>query len=105
MAYLSAGGPVDRLLTDIEMLGRLNGLELARLFHKAQPILPIVGTSGNVQPEAAEALGTFIPKRDRAEEHTPELQSLMRTSNDVFCLKKENTDTLENAQPSECKHG
>src|SRR3546814_15943761 len=60
--FRSAGGPVDLLLTDIEMPGRLNGLELARLFHKAHPILPIVVTSGHVQPEAAEALGTFIPK-------------------------------------------
>src|SRR3546814_6795190 len=27
----------------------------------------------------------------RSEEHTPELQSLMRISYDVFCLKKKNT--------------
>src|SRR3546814_5245995 len=32
------------------------------------------------------ALGTF-----RSEEHTSELQSLMRTSYAVFCLKKKNT--------------
>src|SRR3546814_3502744 len=29
--------------------------------------------------------------RDRSEEHTSELQSLMRNSYDVFCLKKKNT--------------
>src|SRR3546814_7601398 len=29
----------------------------------------------------------------RSEEHTSELQSLMRTSYAVFCLKKKNTDT------------
>src|SRR3546814_5783810 len=29
--------------------------------------------------------------RDRSEEHTSELQSLMRTSYAVFCLKKKNT--------------
>src|SRR3546814_9971873 len=29
---------------------------------------------------------------DRSEEHTSELQSLMRISYDVFCLKKKNTD-------------
>src|SRR3546814_2338291 len=28
---------------------------------------------------------------DRSEEHTSELQSLMRTSSAVFCLKKQNT--------------
>src|SRR3546814_4933393 len=31
--------------------------------------------------------------RVRSEEHTSELQSLMRTSYAVFCLKKKNTDT------------
>src|SRR3546814_7951441 len=30
---------------------------------------------------------------DRSEEHTSELQSLMRISYAVFCLKKNNTDT------------
>src|SRR3546814_4706374 len=30
--------------------------------------------------------------RDRSEEHTSELQSLMRISYAVFCLKKKNTD-------------
>src|SRR3546814_6973439 len=31
-------------------------------------------------------------KHDRSEEHTSELQSLMRISYAVFCLKKKNTD-------------
>src|SRR3546814_3208694 len=33
--------------------------------------------------------------RDRSEEHTSELQSLMRISYAVFCLKKKNTDNNE----------
>src|SRR3546814_7839866 len=32
---------------------------------------------------------------DRSEEHTSELQSLMRISYDVFCLKKKNTNTAK----------
>src|SRR3546814_10365001 len=32
------------------------------------------------------------PKRARSEEHTSELQSLMRISYAVFCLKKNNTE-------------
>src|SRR3546814_8991773 len=31
----------------------------------------------------------------RSEEHTSELQSLMRTSYAVFCLKKKNTTTIQ----------
>src|SRR3546814_6583382 len=33
---------------------------------------------------------------DRSEEHTSELQSLMRISYDVFCLKKKNTTNSSN---------
>src|SRR3546814_77230 len=40
--------------------------------------------------------GSFVPERDddpRSEEHTSELQSLMRISYAVFCLKKTKTTT------------
>src|SRR3546814_5790345 len=33
---------------------------------------------------------------ERSEEHTSELQSLMRISYDVFCLKKKNTKNITN---------
>src|SRR3546814_9337222 len=39
----------------------------------------------------------FIPAHDRSEEHTSELQSLMRRSYAVFCLKKKTT--AQNHQP------
>src|SRR3546814_7255583 len=35
-----------------------------------------------------------IKKIERSEEHTSELQSLMRISYAVFCLKKKNTSTI-----------
>src|SRR3546814_3762142 len=35
----------------------------------------------------AEAVGTVDPETGRTEEHTSELQSLMRTTYAVFCLK------------------
>src|SRR3546814_3289898 len=34
-----------------------------------------------------------LPERERSEEHTSELQSLMRISYAVFCLKKKNSHT------------
>src|SRR3546814_4994914 len=37
-------------------------------------------------------------RRPRSEEHTSELQSLMRISYAVFCLKKKKTITLHNIQ-------
>src|SRR3546814_6320903 len=42
--------------------------------------------------EAARVAGDGLM---RSEEHTSELQTLMRTSYAVFCLKKQNTYTIE----------
>src|SRR3546814_9239188 len=38
--------------------------------------------------EVARGTGTFMRSHIRSEEHTSELQSLMRSSSAVFCLKK-----------------
>src|SRR3546814_1869090 len=40
---------------------------------------------------------------DRSEEHTSELQSLMRISYAVFCLKKKKNDNLIRHTPTYCK--
>src|SRR3546814_1932239 len=40
----------------------------------------------------ARILSAHVAKADRSEAHTSELQSLMRISYAVFCLKKKNTD-------------
>src|SRR3546814_1095572 len=40
------------------------------------------------------------PADDRSEEHTSELQSLMRISYDVFCLKKKTTNTKHTLIPN-----
>src|SRR3546814_5805541 len=47
------------------------------------------GPDGNYLPLYAE--GFFDAARERSEEHTSELQSLMRISYAVFCLKKKNS--------------
>src|SRR3546814_997875 len=87
----------------------------------ALPICPQIGVDLNPQGfeihHRIECSGTHLattlclahtnlggPKRDlilfvhrrncRSEEHTSELQSLMRISYAVFCLKKKNTETL-----------
>src|SRR3546814_11874084 len=43
--------------------------------------------------DSSEHLSGRDPGTERSEEHTSELQSLMRTSYAVFCLKKKNTNT------------
>src|SRR3546814_10275871 len=40
-----------------------------------------------------KGLHARLTREDRSEEHTSELQSLMRISYAVFCLKKKNTTT------------
>src|SRR3546814_10878996 len=49
-------------------------------------------TAGAV-PRALYRTSSFWPPFSRSEEHTSELQSLMRISYAVFCLKKKTTNT------------
>src|SRR3546814_3903287 len=50
----------------------------------------LIGAIGVVAIVLALGLNAWF-NRDRSEEHTSELQSLMRISYAVFCLKKKNT--------------
>src|SRR3546814_10644802 len=79
-------------------------------FHRLQCIEQQIGEAlaakRRCEPAGADEIGQFVahflsrPRRDgagycvvwlRSEEHTSELQSLMRTSYAVFCLKKKKT--------------
>src|SRR3546814_1323069 len=99
----------------IWMIAGLLGLALARpaLAQVPEPLppeaveaLPVATAPAQVPPPAeidgvpaltradAEAwLDGFMPYALRSEEHTSELQSLMRISYAVFCLKKKNNKT------------
>src|SRR3546814_1276517 len=55
----------------------------------------VVGVFGSL----LEALGRSQVVLKRSEEHTSELQSLMRISYAVFCLKKNNKQTQDKRQP------
>src|SRR3546814_4550217 len=57
----------------------------------AQPMLQSFRQFADEQGEDRKALAAFTQvKNPRSEEHTSELQSLMRISYAVFCLKKQN---------------
>src|SRR3546814_6951407 len=45
---------------------------------------------------SADGSKTRVIKQERSEEHTSELQSLMRNSYAVFCLKKKNKNIIKN---------
>src|SRR3546814_10299679 len=54
--------------------------------------------SGRLKALGAGLPAGRVPERKRSEEHTSELQSLMRISYDVFCLKKKNKNTTAKEQ-------
>src|SRR3546814_2558960 len=68
-----------------------DGPRFARSCAVAQPLVD--GTRGILVLGVARCLGDRAAHRRhvRSEEHTSELQSLMRISYAVFCLKKKNT--------------
>src|SRR3546814_8024955 len=64
--------------------------------------------SGDAVPYRArdrEASGSAVRLlKDRSEEHTSELQSLMRISYAVFCLKKKKIQTISTISQSQQRH-
>src|SRR3546814_7752660 len=87
--FVEADGPLRAVLFEI-------GRDLAELYgHVPSPfgriVLPPPGQAkqGLLWPRSERlAFPKRKPRRQRSEEHTSELQSLMRNSYAVFCLKK-----------------
>src|SRR3546814_5068605 len=71
-----------------EVVARL--LQALRASDGAIPVLPVVDTiiRDGVNIDRAGMMRVQTPQAFRSEEHTSELQSLMRISYAVFCLKK-----------------
>src|SRR3546814_3753454 len=72
-------------------------IDRARLKQTMQRLL----LGGSLAPEAVEAAAEAFAERVRSEEHTSELQSLMRISYAVFCLKKKKN---KNTSQTHIKH-
>src|SRR3546814_5527980 len=67
--------------------------------HVIRALVAIAGFMASAEADRARRtdgqLGDRLdPPAKRSEEHTSELQSLMRTSYAVFCLKKKTTTTI-----------
>src|SRR3546814_2344959 len=74
-----------------EPLGDRGGEGIAQP-HRRQPVTRPTGNGGGRRRVAARGMAQRHQSRDRSEEHTSELQSLMRISYAVFCLKKKTTN-------------
>src|SRR3546814_9627065 len=69
------------------------------LFRSAGKTIAAVASAMGLDPLTTNFLGVLAQNRrlsqlPRSEEHTSELQSLMRLSYAVFCLKKKNANNL-----------
>src|SRR3546814_8631568 len=62
-----------------------------RRFQYSRPALFLAAESRLGFPQELESRLAFVGRWGRSEEHTSELQSLMRISYAVFCLKKHKT--------------
>src|SRR3546814_1265016 len=71
--------------------------EQHRLGVHAEPLGVLAGRLGH-QQDVVQADDRHQRGVLRSEEHTSELQSLMRISYAVFCLKKKNNNTKENSK-------
>src|SRR3546814_4356363 len=79
-----AGAKADDRVPDADLAPRIRLFDLTR--HTRFTLL--LAPQTEAEREAAEAFAATVAKSWRSEEHTSELQSLMRTSYAVFCLKK-----------------
>src|SRR3546814_6919374 len=87
-----------KAMTDAVIEIRLSVPQPALLELLAQPSMAIVNKGMGWGPMRARKIGNAVllspvpdPLAERSEEHTSELQSLMRISYAVFCLKKKQT--------------
>src|SRR3546814_7116465 len=72
---------------------RAAGADAAARADGAQALVGVAGVAVAVAGRAGAVLRRAGARADRSEEHTSELQSLMRISYAVFCLKKKTTIT------------
>src|SRR3546814_9983267 len=90
----------DLVGTVIEVRPEAAALAVARAAASSWPQVPLdqraamlESTADVLQERMPQLMGVII--RERSEEHTSELQSLMRSSYAVFCLKKKNTNNAQ----------
>src|SRR3546814_2290229 len=88
-ASINGGGVLD-----VEVTARTTDSSLARVVHIVEEAQERKGSSQRLAERVARPLvpGIMVV---RSEEHTSELQSLMRISYAVFCLKKKTNSQLQ----------
>src|SRR3546814_3536299 len=75
---------------DAALAAGVNFVDTAEMY----PVAPRAETYGRTEQIIGSWLARTARRHDRSEEHTSELQSLMRISYAVFCLKKKKPTSL-----------
>src|SRR3546814_7603356 len=97
--------PYTTLCRSVVLVGIVLGVAVAlastrlldALLYEVDALDPVVFVGMSIMMICIGLLASYVPARraSRSEEHTSELQSLMRISYAVFCLKKTTTIILE----------
>src|SRR3546814_10158112 len=76
-----------------DALTEMLGSETAELELAVTPpaVIMMVGLQGSGKTTTTEKIAKRLKEKERSEEHTSELQSLMSISYAVFCLQKKTT--------------
>ncbi|EIZ78033.1 hypothetical protein WSK_3343 [Novosphingobium sp. Rr 2-17] len=64
ITFIQSGAPVDLIFTDVRMPGRTDGLALLAFARRALPGVPVIVSSGHMDPQLALQAGAagFLPK-------------------------------------------
>lgn len=60
LAYLQGDHPIDVLITDIRLVGALNGWDIAEAFRTARPDIGVIYASANPPQEARQVPGSVF---------------------------------------------
>src|SRR3546814_2384254 len=93
----------------VDLVGADRGRGRLLAFGKGdeQPVVeqrPRRDLAAGIRQREQHAIGAAVVEPLRSEEHTSELQSLMRISYAVFCLKKKKIQKKQPRQKSSCRN-
>src|SRR3546814_7447007 len=99
--FICGGAPVAPELVR-RAAQAIPGCAISRAFGSSEAPTVTLGVRGVEELELGATTDGRIVNNERSEEHTSELQTLMRNSYAVFCLKKKtNTTKKRNSKPHE----
>ena len=84
IAMLKSGAGIDLVFTDVRMPGSADGLDVLRFVKEHRPELPVMMTSGHLEPKLAYAGGAsrFMPKPCNLDLLTVTIQAILKAGDE-----------------------